>query len=736
MKAPVFAILLTAFAAAQSTTVNVKVGNQVDTSQGVNGRLQVAMSTSFQLAGWSYQFFNQVPGAPGPLTALNPFHTRVQVVSDGIPLKAPDTWDFTELNTMLSPVQATGDHSPEFQIGTAPAFLSDVSGHILPASYGAFADMSANLVRYYNNGGFDVAGTHFQSPMPYPVTWWGIFNEPDGNGLTAQQYVTLYNTVVPAMAKADPNIKFVAVELSYDSNFVPAFLAGVTAQVDVVAAHFYSTCTQRDYDQVLFATVPGFAGRVQTIYSYLNRIPALAAVPVWVTENNVNADYDLGNGISACNSPQKFVLDTRGSGPFFAAWRTLVFTYLGQAGTQALYHWAFGTDQQYGEVDGNAVPQLSYWVDYYLSHWLPSPPGQDLLQVTESGCCATDFAHHWRGGGGLPLDTTTMAARNADGSVVILMSNYAIQATYDNNGPGVPRTFSLDLSGLGSFSSATLVTLDASTPRSGPALTPVTPSAQMTVTLPGYGAAFLRLANTQPAVPATRVQNAASYASGAVAPGELIALFGTALGPANPGYLTLTNPRLVANSLAGVHVLFDGVPAPLTYAAAGQINAVVPYSVAGKSTTQIQVEYLGAVSAPVSLPVVATAPGLFTHGGSGQGQGAIVNLKDGAINSAANPAAAGDYVILYGTGAGATTPAGVDGLVTAPPWPQLNANVTVTIGGLPAHTAYAGPAPTLVAGVLQINAQIPQGVTPGPSVPVLVAIGNASSQSGVTVAVK
>src|ERR1039457_3560954 len=178
------------------------------------------------------------------------------------------------------------------------------------------------------------------------------------------------------------------------------------------------------------------------------------------------------NGISACNAPQKFVLDTRGTSPFFAAWRSLVFQQLGEAGAQALYHWGFGTDQQYGEVDASGNPFFSYWVDYYLSHWLPSPPGQDILQTTTTGCCVPGISNGWLGSGGLLFDTQTMAARNPDGSVVILMSNYALQAAsgnqanYDNNGPGSSRTFALDLSALGTFASATLVTLDASTPAS------------------------------------------------------------------------------------------------------------------------------------------------------------------------------------------------------------------------------------------------------------------------------
>ncbi|MGO9255056.1 MAG: hypothetical protein ACLQU1_01950 [Bryobacteraceae bacterium] len=739
------ALLVAAAAAAQSTTVNVRVGNQTDTSVGVNGRLQLAMSTSFQLASYNELFFRGAPNATTELTALYPWRTRVQVISDGIPLTAPGTWDFTVLDTMLTPIQGTGDHSPEFQIGTAPAYMSDTSGHILPGSIADFAQMSANLVRYYNTGGFAGSGRQYQSPTPYPVTWWGIFNEPDINNVPAPEYVTLYNTVVPQMAQVDPSIKFVAVELAgTPQTYLPTFVSGVTAPVDVVAKHFYSTCNQKDVDQTLFATIPNFASQVRSMYTDLAVNPALANVPVWITENNVNADYDKGNGLSACNPPLKFVLDLRGTSPFFAAWRSLVFEQLGEAGAQALYHWSFGTDQQYGEVDSSANRFFSYWVDYYLSHWFPSPPGQDILPTATTGCCTPDSAHGWEGSGGLVFDTQTMAARNVDGSVVILMSNYALQPVqgastinFDNNGPGTARTFALDVSALGAFSSATLVTLDASTPAGGPVLQTLAPAAQMQVTLPGYGAALLRLSNAQPNLSAAGVTNAASSLPGAVAPGELVALYGTALGPAGGSQLQLTNPLLVANALAGVHVLFDGVPAPIVYASPGQVNAVVPYAVASQSTATLQVEYLGAVSAPVSLPVAAAAPGLFTANAGGSGQGAIVNAGDNSVNSAANPVARGDYVSIYATGAGVTSPASVDGLLATAPYSlPANVPVTVTMGGLPCLVNYAGAAPSLISGAAQINAQVPAGVTPGPSVPLAVTIGGVSAQTGVTLAVK
>src|SRR5580700_9553644 len=182
----VILLLCAATGAAQSTTVNVQVSNQIDSSAGVNGRLQVAMSTSFQLDSGTYQFFNHTPQALATLSALQPQHTRVQLVPASDPLTSPGVWDFSQLDAFLAPIQSSGDHSPEFQIAGAPSYMNDSNGDLLSANYPAFAAMGANLVEYYNTGGFSSGGTLFASPSPYPVTWWGIFNEPNGAGMTPQ----------------------------------------------------------------------------------------------------------------------------------------------------------------------------------------------------------------------------------------------------------------------------------------------------------------------------------------------------------------------------------------------------------------------------------------------------------------------------------------------------------------------------------------------------------------------
>jgi uncharacterized protein (TIGR03437 family) len=249
---------------------------------------------------------------------------------------------------------------------------------------------------------------------------------------------------------------------------------------------------------------------------------------------------------------------------------------------------------------------------------------------------------------------------------------------------------------------------------------------------------------TQQALPPPVMQlnamvNAASNVAGAVSPGEIVTLYGANIGPASPAGFQVNADGTYAKSLGGTQVLFDGVPAGLTYASAVQVNAVAPYGLAGKSTTQVQVEYQGVPSNAISVPVQAAHPGLFTVDASGLGGGAILN-QDYSLNSGLNAAARGSYVMIYSTGGGVTDPPGVDATITpaAPPLYLLKTTpVSVTIGGITVTpVSFSGAAPSQIAGLTQINAQVPAGVTPGTKVPVTVTIGTWQSQPGVTMAVK
>jgi len=237
---------------------------------------------------------------------------------------------------------------------------------------------------------------------------------------------------------------------------------------------------------------------------------------------------------------------------------------------------------------------------------------------------------------------------------------------------------------------------------------------------------------TAPAISA--VANAASWATGPVAPGEIVIIAGNFL--ADSALIgAQTSAGFVAASLGATTVLFDDVPAPLLYTMANQLSAIVPYEVSGQAQTSIQVEYQGVRSTPFTVAVAPTAPGIFTLNESGSGQGAIMN-QDGSINGPGNPAAGGDVVSIYGTGEGQTTPLGTDGIiVTAADLRQPVQTVTVSIGGQNATVLYAGSAGDEVAGLLQIDARVPLGITPSTATPVTITIGG-SSQPGVTMAVQ
>ncbi len=193
--------------------------------------------------------------------------------------------------------------------------------------------------------------------------------------------------------------------------------------------------------------------------------------------------------------------------------------------------------------------------------------------------------------------------------------------------------------------------------------------------LPGAGGpdstlAVSKLAIATPGAPdlpclTEAIQNGASFESQPIAPGELVTLRGVGLGPSVGEAAQLSAAGGVSPALADAQVFFNGIPAPLLYAQSGQVNAQVPWELAGASAAQVRVSYQGSYSNTATVAVKTTAPALFHFApfdgtGAAPFPGAILN-EDGSVNSAANPAARGSVVTLFGTGGGPTSPAGVTG---------------------------------------------------------------------------
>jgi uncharacterized protein (TIGR03437 family) len=189
-----------------------------------------------------------------------------------------------------------------------------------------------------------------------------------------------------------------------------------------------------------------------------------------------------------------------------------------------------------------------------------------------------------------------------------------------------------------------------------------------------------------------------------------------------------------------VQVLFNGIPAPMIYASSTQVSAVVPYEMASVATPSVWIKYSNQTSNAYQLTTAATAPGLFTQNASGSGAGAILN-QDSSLNGPGNAAAKGSIVQMFLTGEGQTNPPSVTGAITTAslPPPQVTpappVPIQVKINGQPALYVYAGEAPGQVAGLMQLNVQIPSNAPSG-TLPITVSIGGSISQNGVTVSVQ
>ena len=230
----------------------------------------------------------------------------------------------------------------------------------------------------------------------------------------------------------------------------------------------------------------------------------------------------------------------------------------------------------------------------------------------------------------------------------------------------------------------------------------------------------------RPQVSQTGVVNTFSYQGGSVAPGQIVSLFGSLLGPP-AGVEASLDPATgrLPTELAQVFVTWNGVRAPLYYVSAGQVNVQVPYELAGANTADLVVTYKGTASETRQIPIAAAQPGVFP----------ILFNQDGSINSPQNAEARGNVLVLYGTGQGVTAPPSESGAYPGEVVRNPALPVTLLVGGVSAEIVFSGQAP-FTAGVIQVNARLAAGTPTGDAVPVVLRIGEHESQPGVTAAIR
>jgi adhesin/invasin len=202
-----------------------------------------------------------------------------------------------------------------------------------------------------------------------------------------------------------------------------------------------------------------------------------------------------------------------------------------------------------------------------------------------------------------------------------------------------------------------------------------------------------------PTVASGGVVNAFSALT-AIAPGALVSIYGTNLAPGEARAGATPLPRL----LNGTSVNINGMPVPLLFVSATQINAQVPFEIAAGTATMV-VRTGTSESAAAKADVRLVAPGILAPGGGGHAL--AVNYPGGALNSLQNPVHPGEYVVVYLTGQGMVDPpVPSGGQSPAEPLSLPVAAVQAKLGGKPAEVAFAGLAPGFV-GLLQVNLLVP-----------------------------
>jgi uncharacterized protein (TIGR03437 family) len=248
-----------------------------------------------------------------------------------------------------------------------------------------------------------------------------------------------------------------------------------------------------------------------------------------------------------------------------------------------------------------------------------------------------------------------------------------------------------------------------------------------TVNPGGVIRAQLRAADTtMPAVTAA-IAAVSDPAINRVAPGGLITIFGTNLVKVQSDLLAASNGVMLPTTFNGTQVTIGGRPAPLLVLTPTYIVAQVPTDVQTGSQAVAVRNSNGAAAATVNVTVAANAPAVFFDASGGIFQ----KNSDFSIVGANNRARAGDIILVYSTGLGATTAALQSGQITPGPGTSNTfyntAPATVTVGGRDARVIYSIASPGF-AGLYQTAFEVPAGAGTG-SVPVVLRVGAVASNS-------
>jgi uncharacterized protein (TIGR03437 family) len=214
-------------------------------------------------------------------------------------------------------------------------------------------------------------------------------------------------------------------------------------------------------------------------------------------------------------------------------------------------------------------------------------------------------------------------------------------------------------------------------------------------------------------------QNGAGFGA-AIAPGSWATVYGTFTGVTQQ-----TGAIPVGNTLGGVSITVAGLPAPVYFVSAGQINFIVP-AAAPSGLQPFQVKTASA-TLDSTIRLIPAAPGIFTQDTATPPKGAVLN-QNFSVNTASNPALRGEFIQIYGSGPGVFASPVTDG-APAPQFPDLNLTRSTPqafVAGVPAEVQFSGLAPGFAA-LWQFNVKIPSQTFVTGRVPLIVYVDGVNS---------
>ena len=402
---------------------------------------------------------------------------------------------------------------------------------------------------------------------------------------------------------------------------------------------------------------------------------------------------------------------------FAAGWKQLNWaTYLPLASTGAETDYGMSITSIAFDAQGNVIfggsssPGLAVTKGALQAFYQAANPAADYGAsfVSKVDASASSYLFSTYIGEGIWASPRGALALDAQGNIWVTGGSDPSVLPFPASIPLLGSTFVAELSADGSS------VIDGATAPAGAAgqAIVVTPSGSPAVL--GSGGSLLLDLPGQPASLAGIENSAGIQVSSNIAPYELVSLFGAGLGPANALGGQIVDGALTT-SLGGVQVLFNNVAAPLLYAGPNQINAIVPYSAIEQDTTAVQIVTPNGILTGPTLTVVPSEPEVFQNGPPMPPGGPAVALnQDGSLNSVNNPAASGSVVTIWATGGGLESSShNQDGLITTDLYSPLLPVAVLTprytaVGGLDSlEVLYAGSAPALVTGALQVNFRLP-----------------------------